>query len=51
MRRGGTIGCLVNGRRKYSADLPQGGMEIPCVLLFRGQPKEMKKLIKLLSKK
>ena len=33
MRRGGTIACLVNGRRKYSADLPQGGMEIPCILL------------------
>ena len=50
IRRGGTITCLVNGRRKYSADLPQGGMEIPCILLFKGDPKEMK-LVKLLSKK
>ena len=40
MKRGGTIACLVNGRRKYSADLPQGGMEIPCILLFKGEPKE-----------
>ena len=51
IRRGGTITCLVNGRRKYSADLPQGGMEIPCTLLFKGDPKEIKKLVKLLSKK
>ena len=51
MRRGGAITCLVNGRRKYSADLPQGGMEIPCILRFVGEPKEIKKLVKLLSKK
>ena len=51
IRRGGTISCLVNGRRKYSADLPQGGMEIPCLLLFKGESKEIKKLVKLLSKK
>ena len=35
IRRGGTITCSLNGRRKYSADLPQGGMEIPCLLLFK----------------
>ena len=51
MRRGGAIACLINGRRKYSADLPQGGMEIPCILRFKGEPKEIKKLLKLLSKK
>ena len=51
MRRGGAITCLVNGRRKYSADLPQGGMEIPCILLFKREPKEIKKLVKLLSKR
>ena len=26
--------CLVNGSRKYSSDLPQGGLEIPCILKF-----------------
>ena len=52
IRRGGTISCLVNGRRKYSADLSLGGMEIPCILLiFKGESKEIKKLVKLLSKK
>lgn len=51
IRRGGTITCLVNGRRKYLADLPQGGIEIPCILCYKGDPKEIKKPVKLLSKK
>ena len=32
--RGGTINCVVNGMRRYSADLPQGGLEIPCPKLY-----------------
>ena len=51
MRRGGTIGCQVTGRRKYSTDLPQGGLEIPCLLTFEGKAKEIKKLIELLCNK
>ena len=34
IRRGGTIICVVNGVCCYSADLPQGGLEIPCILKF-----------------
>jgi len=34
IRREGSIICVVNGMRCYSADLPQGGLEIPCVLKF-----------------
>ena len=34
IRRGGTIQCIVDGSRRYSADLPQGGLEVPCKLLF-----------------
>ena len=30
MRRDGTISCRVTGSRRYSSDLPQGGLEIPC---------------------
>ena len=26
LRRGGTINCRVTGTRKYSSDLPQGGL-------------------------
>ena len=24
----------MTGRRQYSSDLPQGGLEVPCVLMF-----------------
>ena len=34
IRRGGTITSIVNGTRRYSADIPQGGLETPCVLTF-----------------
>ena len=34
IRRGGILKCSVDGSRRYSADLPQGGMEIPCKLIF-----------------
>jgi len=34
---GGTIVVsVVNVARRYSADLEQGGLEIPCRLIFRG---------------
>ena len=49
IRRGGTICCIVNGRRRYSSDLPQGGLELPCVLRFMtissDEGKKAKKLI------
>ena len=47
LRRRGSIRCRVTGSRRYSADLIQGGMEIPCVLLFSGSTKEIKKVKKL----
>ena len=34
IRRGGSITCTVTGRCRYSADLVQGGIEIPCKLTF-----------------
>ena len=34
-RRGGEIVCRITGSRRYSADLPQGGMEIPYILIFK----------------
>lgn len=34
IRRGGSLVCIVNGSRRYSSDLPQGGLEIPCKLKF-----------------
>ena len=49
IRRGGSITCRPRGRRRYSSDLPQGGLEIPCLLFFEGDAKEIKKLVKLCS--
>ena len=41
IRRGGTIQCTVDGSRRYSADLPQGGLEVPCKLLFQISTEEL----------
>ena len=45
IRRGGTIECIVTGTRRYSSDLPQGGLEIPCRLLFSGEKKEINQVL------
>ena len=37
LRRGGTINFTVDGAHQYSSDIPQGGLEIPCVLTFTAQ--------------
>ena len=44
IRTGGTIECIVTGARRYSSDLPQGGLEIPCTLLFSGEKKKINKV-------
>ena len=44
MKRGGSIHCTVSGMRRYSADLPQGGMEIPCFVVFKASPSKLMKL-------
>ena len=50
IRRGGSIECTITGSRRYSADLPQGGMEIPCNLTFKcSSHKECDKAVKLLN--
>lgn len=51
MRRGGSIVCVVSGGRRYSGDLPQGGLEIPCRLVFTAKAKEIKKLKRLFKHK
>lgn len=35
LRRGGSILCTVTGGRRYSADLAEGGLEVPCTLKFQ----------------
>ena len=44
LRRGNSKTCFVTGRRRYSADLPQGGLEVPCTLRFKGEIKAVAKL-------
>jgi len=44
--QGGTITCIVSGHCWYSADLPQGGVEVPCILVFRGKKKYLLKINK-----
>ena len=36
IRLGGMIDYIVEGTRHYSSDLLQGGIEIPCKLVFKG---------------
>ena len=50
LRRGGAIYCVVTGHRRYSRDLPQGGMEIPCKYRFVGNGTEIKKLQSYITK-
>ena len=51
LRRGGMIHCQIIGSRCYSEDLPQGGMEVPCVYCFNGFKSDVNKLKKLLDPK
>ncbi len=40
----------MTGTRRYSSDLPQGGLEIPCTLTFTGKEKDLSKVKSLLSR-
>uniref|UniRef100_A0A1X7V3B4 Ubiquitin-like protease family profile domain-containing protein n=1 Tax=Amphimedon queenslandica TaxID=400682 RepID=A0A1X7V3B4_AMPQE len=48
IRRGGSIACRVTGSRRYSRDLSQGGVEIPCQLIFEGPVHDTNKVERLL---
>ena len=42
IRRGGTITCkITSARKRHSSDLPQGGLEIPCVLIYSGKKRRL----------
>ena len=40
LKHGGRIQCTVTGKRRYSADLKQGGLEIPAPVLFKARLKK-----------
>lgn len=46
--RRGTITCTITGAKRYSADLAQGGMEVPCTLTFAGEENYVKNIRRLL---
>ena len=49
LRRNGVMKIQTTGGRRYSADLPQGGLEIPCTITFEGVGKDVQKVKKLIS--
>ena len=49
--RGGVIECKVTGPKRYSVDLPQGGLELPCILTFIGSCEKISKIKKILQTK
>ena len=36
----GSINCTITGSRRYSADLAQGGLEVPCTYALEAANKE-----------
>ena len=48
-RAGSTVSCKVTGPRRYSADLLQGGLEIPCSIEFKGEKSMVGKIQSLLT--
>ena len=46
---GGTIDCRITGPRHHSSDLPQGGLEVLCILIFKGDAKYVCKVVKLIK--
>ena len=49
LQRARRIHCTVIEVRRFSADLPQGGLEAPCMYEFLGEPKDVAKIQKLLA--
>ena len=48
--QGGIITCQITGGRRYSHDLPQGGLELPCHLTFSASSAKQLPKVQLLLK-
>ena len=49
VQRGGTLTCIITDcRRQYSADLSQGGLQIPCKLEFKCDDADLLSIVKKL---
>ncbi len=40
LRREGAVEVVVIGHRRYSRNLPQGGLEVPCDVIFKSSDKK-----------
>ena len=49
LKQKGSITCHANGKRRYSRNLPQRGLEIPCQLYFNSEKSLIDKIEKLLT--
>ena len=49
LQRNGTIEAVVSDHRRYSKDLPQGGLEVPSILIFKGEIWLLHKVKKLIQ--
>ena len=49
LRKGGNISCVVNGARRFSADLVQDALEVPCRLVFQGSTRDIDKIRQMLQ--
>ena len=47
-KEGSSITCIIIGKRQHSWDLPQGGLEVPCKLVFKGEKVAISKIKKLI---
>ena len=43
-RNSGSLSCSITGNHRYSSDLPQGGLELPCTYRFSGSRELIKKM-------
>lgn len=47
--RNGMVTCQVTGSMRYSTNLPQGELEVPCILVFRWDAKRMDEARRILE--
>ena len=47
LRRGSSMACCITGGRQHSKDLPQGGLEVPCIYVFTGPSDIVQRLAEL----
>ena len=47
LSNGGTIDCTVTGRYQHSADLSQGGLDVPCSMRFAANDEAMCKKLEI----